>query len=67
MSSVNSSFSDYFTGRKVGTELSSGNYFSLKVLCIPRSAQCSLSTGGQAEDEAGETELCELLFDALLS
>lgn len=49
MSSVNSSFSDYFTGREVGTEVSLGNYSILRVLCIPSSAKGSPSTWRQAD------------------
>lgn len=59
MSSVNSSFPDYFTGREVGTEVSLGNYSILKVLCIPSSAKGSCSTWGQADDtDTWVTVLC---------
>lgn len=48
MSSVNSSFPDYFTVREVGAEVSLGNYSILKILCISSSAKGSGSTWGQA-------------------
>lgn len=50
MSSVSSSFPDYCTGREVDTEVSLGNYSTLKVLCIPSSAKGSCGTWGQADD-----------------
>lgn len=49
MPAVSSSFPDYSAGKEMGTEVSSGDYSTLKVLCVPRSAQCSLSTWGQTE------------------
>lgn len=50
MSSVSSSFPDYFTGREMSTEVSLGNYSNLKVLCIPSCAEGSRSTWGQPGD-----------------
>lgn len=50
MPSVSSSFPECFAGGQVGTKVSLGNYFTLKVLCIPSSAKCSLSMWRQTED-----------------
>lgn len=63
MPSVSSSFSDYFTGREVGTEESSGNYSSLKVLCIPSSASVLSALGDSLRMEFSETKN---MWDAVL-